>query len=504
MSYDITKDCLYSNFLSLYKDHDFYTKRLYSSGFIDEKRTSIDNLAINDVNLLSFPIKNNDIDSDNLAVIVTTGSFSPIHDGHIKALNLAKDYVEKLGFNVLQGIISLSHDKYVSYKNNGKAKLHIAKRVQLVYEKIKDISWLSVDRFEGELVSCPINFSTVLERIKKIIDFHIDKNITVFYVFGSDNCDFSYSFVNNQYYHSICIERGDYSFNKIKKELNTFKNIHFLSNNFEEKFLSSTKIRENNIIYNNKKNEFKNNIKKIYLIRTDDTNLSFSHQLKQLLQECVNEEVEFRLFNSNDIYENMDNTISLDKYIKGNYSLDISRKFEICGYQNKANGMCSLSRLLEDQIKDIKEGDYILVDDDSVSGYTFDMVTKLLKNHNIDIIGIRTLIRKLIKENEELYDVVDARDFLIGSNYSGLVVSLFNKKNIRVPYIFPFVNLTTRANILPEKQLYFSKEILKYNLNNNSIFSNIDLCNYLSFDSNKEMIDKFLLYFNNYLDSEEK
>ncbi len=134
--FNIDNDCLYKNFKNKYKNESYYEDLLHKSGFLNEKRTQIDQEAIKDYSLLSLPILNIP-DSDDLAIIVTTGSFSPLHEGHIDAMVAAKKYVECLGYNVIQGIISLSHDGYVSYKNNGLAKLHIGSRTQIVYEKIK-------------------------------------------------------------------------------------------------------------------------------------------------------------------------------------------------------------------------------------------------------------------------------------------------------------------------------------------------------------------------------
>ncbi len=158
--YDIKNDVLYSSLRKLSKNE------LYQYGWIDEQRSVVDEQAIQDYRILSLPILNiksndkfNDISiNKKKAIIVTTGSFSPVHDGHIMAMELAKDYVQKLGYEVVQGVISLSHDIYVSVKNGGIAKQHVGKRTQQVYEKIKNIPWITVDRFEGEFVSCPLNF----------------------------------------------------------------------------------------------------------------------------------------------------------------------------------------------------------------------------------------------------------------------------------------------------------------------------------------------------------
>jgi nicotinic acid mononucleotide adenylyltransferase len=491
--FNIDNDCLYKNFKNRYQNEIYYQELLYKSGFLDEQRTQIDQEAINDYKLLSLPIR--DIpESDSLAVIVTTGSFSPLHEGHIEAMTVAKKYVENLGHKVIQGVISLSHDGYVSYKNGGLAKLHVGNRTQIVYDKIKDIDWITVDRFEGELVSCPINFSTVLQRIKCYFNYHTNKNIKIFYVFGSDNASFSYSFVDNDDYQSICVERSTYDYTKVAADLNSFPNIHFIKNKSIYSGYSSTEVRK---AYKPDRDDSQED-HLIYLIRTDDVPLDFAEQLKSIVAKYLNKKVEIKLFDSKDLSYDVSNCISMDKYVKGEYSLDVSRVFQLSGYQNKAQGMCSLKEDLNLQISKIPKGDYKLIDDDSVSGYTMKEITKLLSLHDVNITDTDCLVSSILKKGESLYDIIDARDFLLGSNNGGLVVSLFGKTNIRVPYMFPLVNLTTRANILPEYHVQFTKEILELNQSFSSV-QYTPLLKNLCYNDNNEFIKKYLMYINNYL-----
>lgn len=492
--FNIENDCLYKNFKHKYYNKSEYKDLLSKGGYIEENRTDIDNKAIYDYNLISLPILET-TETDKLAIIVSTGSFSPLHDGHIESMEMAKKHVEYMGYKVVQGVISLSHDKYVSYKNNGIAKLNVSKRTQIVYEKIKDIDWLTVDRFEGELVNCPINFSTVLERVKLYFEFHSGKKVKIFYVFGSDNVDFSYSFVNNIDYNSICVERSGYDYSSVLEDLKEFKNIHFLKNNSINSKLSSTEIRKRKNIIKEKEKE-KENL--IYFIRTDDVPILFAEKLKFLVSKYLNKDVEIRLFNSNDLSYDMSNCISMDKYIKGEYNLDLSRVFQLSGYQNKANGMCSLKEDISKQLSKIKKGSYKLIDDDSVSGYTMNKVTEMLSLCGVNVLETGCLVSSLLKDNEVLYDIIDARDFLFGANNGGLVISLFGNERIRVPYVFPFVNLTTRANIRPECQIVFTKELLEVNLSY-SFSKDTQILKYLCYNDNKGLIESYLIYIDNYL-----
>ena len=70
---------------------------------------------------------------------------------------------------------------------------------------------------------------------------------------------------------------------------------------------------------------------------------------------------------------------------------------------------------------------------------------------------------KYLKNN--ICDVVDMRDFIFNSKAGGLVIKYKNKE-CRVPYIYPFVDLVSRANINSIYQLEFSLKILKMNIDN--------------------------------------
>lgn len=150
--------------------------------------------------------------------------------------------------------------------------------------------------------------------------------------------------------------------------------------------------------------------------------------------------------------------ISLDKYYKGDIQLNISRYFELFGFQKQAKDLiCSTEYDEEIPLKPLicklPVDEYILVDDDSVSGYT----VKRLSQEIDTIVDIHTLM-------EQVYDdVVDARDFLFGAKYSGLLCKLPNGNVKRFPYIWPYVNLYHRATINLNQQALFSQLIKEAN-----------------------------------------
>lgn len=454
----IKNDILYKNMFDYYKNHPNFTEIVKKSGLIKEPLTKIDKILIEDNKLLTMPI-NKPKTNKKLALIISTGSYSPLHEGHVEKMLLTKEYVESMNYEVLQGVISLSHDAYVAFKNNGISKNHISNRTMLAYEKIEEMNqsdWLKVDRFEGEAVSCAINFSTVIKRLLSLVENYLQKDITVFYVYGSDNIGFSNAFINQKKIHGVCIEREGF---KNKEYLENIKNdnLHYISS---EKSLyssySSTKIRGNreNVYLTN---PIRKDKKPVYLIRGNSVPDKFNTLLKNIFKKYLDEKIEVRIYSTQTEYLN--NFISLDKFIKGDINIEASRIFEVSSFQKKANDMI----FFNEQKISFSPGIYNLIDDDSVSGYTIKKVTEFLKSKNISICNVQTIVDKYINEDEYLYDVVDSRDFYLNGFKSGLMIEHPNDGVKRVPYIFPYVNLTTRANIKSDNQIAFSKEIVELN-----------------------------------------
>lgn len=85
-------------------------------------------------------------------VLISTGSFSPIHRCHLANLIRTKEYFENVcHFNVLAGFLSPSHDDYVEAKL-GSAFLPSSVRIELcekAIEEEKQQDWMSVDRAEA-------------------------------------------------------------------------------------------------------------------------------------------------------------------------------------------------------------------------------------------------------------------------------------------------------------------------------------------------------------------
>jgi len=516
LAWKILRDEYYSDVYRKYRDIDVVVK----AGFI------LDNLEIEDLdyynlNLLTTPVNkildNIDSETSNPVVLITTGGFSPLHDGHLKMMEIAKNELEQNGYNVVGGYISPSHDSYVLTKSN--CNINASKRISLCRDIINNSDWLMVDPWESMYVKTYINFTDIVKRLELYLRKHVNNNIQVAYVFGSDNVDFMYCFEDKGI--AICIERESFNADFLDKE-KQFKrnNTFFVENKSIESKCSSREIRkQQEYEYNSSNNE---NCDNIYVIRNEsiipllnykvnatedmikDAQNEFLNEFAVLLGKEFENGISVKIINmikqlekSYNILNNK-KTISIDSYYQGTYNLEVSRLFDISDIQG--NYISLIGRpghgTIQNQIKSIEAGEYVLVDDDSVSGRTLRGIMSYFPSE----IQIKEtyLLSSILKG--KIFDVVDLRDFIIGSVNGGLVVRLPNGDVARAPYMLPYVCLKTRANIKPSNEMPFSISCWEMNKKiYNSIGKDIKLAqtdlgfkklmNYLGFEDDALLID---------------
>lgn len=378
-------------------------------------------------------------------VLVTTGSFSPIHAGHLGMMEAAKRYLEReQRLVVAGGYISLSHDNYVSMKRPN--TLEVEQRTALAQEAVANSDWLMVDPWEGMYTPGSINFTDVLTRLHKITGH------TIVYVFGSDNAKFADAFVgqNPNKFMSLCVSRLGFD-----KEITGWS-----CSNIYSQPISSRDIDHKTTPP----------ISGRYLLRDDfgyaTRNWSCDHLRHQFVSELTSaisiaSGCAVSVLRAEDQQESFNtiktrSTISFDVWLQNvDHKIDITREFDPCGEQVYSRKIPrSLSCPIQTQINRIPFGEYDLIDDDIITGSTMDLFGKYSRYDIIQKLSLTQLMG-----HSTYHDVVDVRDFIFGSQYSGLTT-----KYGRVPYILPYVNLSTRMKVLPGKQLKFTKKILELNL----------------------------------------
>lgn len=112
---------------------------------------------------------------------------------------------------------------------------------------------------------------------------------------------------------------------------------------------------------------------------------------------------------------------------------------------------------LAEQIAMIPHGEHVLLDDDVSTGGTMKAAASILSHHGVKISGFEAFI-----DVENVYDIVDAKDFFLGREYGGLLVKV-NGVITRLPYMFPYVNLASRARLEPSLILETSRSVWSLN-----------------------------------------
>jgi nicotinate (nicotinamide) nucleotide adenylyltransferase len=499
-------------------------KKIFAAGFFDDRAALQHKNILADPLWLATPIDKISKRLEKLslrpghagkfAVLLTTGAFSPIHSGHIEMMNIARRELTKKGYIVLGGYISPSHDKYVSIKNRGEARLHVLHRLHMCRLALKNDDWLMVDPWEALHNDIAINYTDVIIRLRKYLAVHlkIKPAVEVIYIFGSDNAKFARAFMKTG--HCACVLRPGYEKNfaglKNDPDFND-RRIDLIATPTQGKDLSSASIRRGKLsgldgevkeYYRGLKNKkpIKPEKKSAYLIRQDsdwalkpwlDSRKSsglealYEKFLRNMASDLASayrsdgkENLNFCLVDSRQQLEYVqavrkkESTISLDVFCRGDYNFEISRAFALSDSQFRPESIVARPGRtdVERQLSEIPPGNHVLIEDDVASGATLDFVKKSLpKNRRIKKILILLDISKRVsldgtKTNRmALYDLVDTRDFLAGSKDGGLVIILPDGRLARAPYMLPYVYLPSRAKLPVLSEVEFSEKLWALN-----------------------------------------
>ncbi len=169
-------------------------------------------------------------------------------------------------------------------------------------------------------------------------------------------------------------------------------------------------------------------------------------------------------------------TISLDPCISGDCDIRMSRHFSFDSMRDLGLGERPGSPPLEEQIRAIPPGEYVIIEDDIYTGTTIKRLLEIVQSMN-PLVTVTKIVSgfqvgnadlpisvssDLFYQKEEVLDINDPRDFLVGSYGSGLVTRHENDL-VRVPYLLPFVNPHDRSSIPRANVAAFSKDIWKLN-----------------------------------------
>ncbi|CAF1275883.1 unnamed protein product, partial [Rotaria sordida] len=154
-SYLSTNDNFYGSSNVTAKAHHGATASSYTQPYADPSDDMMHNRMNTDIDILIRNCKKKNLASArNNCVLLTTGSFNPVHPLHFQNLMRVKQYLEReleTPWNVLAGYLSPTHDSYVHEKLGDRDWIPAKDRCRLCeaaiqYEGEELSSWVRVSR----------------------------------------------------------------------------------------------------------------------------------------------------------------------------------------------------------------------------------------------------------------------------------------------------------------------------------------------------------------------
>lgn len=391
--------------------------------------TDTEHQPLDDVDWLCTPRPRDLRDGDRPIVLLSTGAFCPVHEGHLAMMNAAREAATRAGFTVVGGYLSPGHDDYVRMKCGAEA-IPASVRLEQCAVAAASTQWLSVDSWEALHRRVSVNYTDVVARLRNYLRAHVDARIDVFYVGGADNARFALAFQRDA--GCIVVGRPGAEDEAAKWRARLAGNSRVLWTELGHS-AASRLLRDGR--------PYQSTTRTLIVRRDDDRAVrtlgidlpAFQTQLLAALPPA-------RIFEPK-MQSRRARAISLDPFTPAQCTLAVSRLFALGGHQLLGHVARPGSATLESQLAAIPDGNYTLLDDDRMSGSTLAAVRALLPPR------IRIDATELMLTPTPGEDVLDSRDFLVGSDEGGLVVELPDGTIGRAPYLFPYVDPAARASI---------------------------------------------------------
>lgn len=409
-----------------------------------------------------------------LAVLLSTGAFGPPHLGHLDMMEVARERVEREGFDVIAGYLSPGHDEYMRLKCGDEA-LPATRRLELCAALIQGSDWLMVDPWEALHRRTSVNFTDVLVRLSRYLEHHLHppRPIHLFYVCGSDNARFALTFVHQG--HAVIVQRPG-----ADKPSHRYRTHPLIKDNARVLWAdgrieaSSTRARrgEHGLLPKAVTRQLE-----LAPPHTLGLRVEGPEHYEALLSEARYEQAAASIL---DVIKDLTGIatsrievraqralmrgrpaarprISLDPLIPLEHQLAISRRFDLGGYTQRGHSPRPGHPSFSAQLARLEPGEYDLFDDDIASGSTMRAASALLQEH-ITLIAHDSLERTCAQ-----LELADCRDFILGSPEGGLVVELPDGTIGRAPYMLPYVDPSARCSLPGHAALPLSLRLWQLN-----------------------------------------
>lgn len=164
LSWKILRDKYFFDIYKKYLSIDYVIKaRFIDDNYNDEEIYNID--------ILTTPFNKLKKEYDKKPVVLlTTGGFYPIHDGHINMMEKAKEYLEKNGYSVLGGYLSPCNNIYTNTKPN----FNINKYERVNLETRASLNPIYIGEFSKKIIDINIDFYKNINENIKLSEININ------------------------------------------------------------------------------------------------------------------------------------------------------------------------------------------------------------------------------------------------------------------------------------------------------------------------------------------
>ncbi len=442
-----------------------------------------------------------------IAVLVTSGGFCPIHNGHLAMMESARLEVEKRGWRVVGGFFAPDHDGYVRTKC-GEEALSGAERTHLARLATSESTWLDVDPWAALYLDRAVNYTDIVRRLSRYLTLQVGHPIEIFFVCGGDNAGFSKAFLDHG--RIVIVPRAGTDGEALLDPLAARSERVFVARDHTPNAIASRVIRKGRsgglppkVSQELCALQATKVPTKVELFLRDEEAWStdgwsarvgvdlewaqraFVGSLATILERAFRRRMphatvsvtrvslsEQRRRMDGVIVRSHHPVISLDACIDGDHSIAISRRFNVTSGE-RLSGIFPRpgSADLGVQIAAIPDGSYLLMDDDIATGRTIREVCQLLPQriHIEGVISVQEVCEGVslrtveCSAGEALVEAGDVRDFLVGSREGGLVVRLPGGAVARVPYLLPYVQNSRRMSVPLEEEVALSQELWELN-----------------------------------------
>ncbi|MDB4993432.1 MAG: putative synthase, similar to eukaryotic protein [Myxococcaceae bacterium] len=405
----------------------------FDAGFFRDEAQN--DAPLDDVDWLTTPLPKRAITGPRPVVLLSTGAFCPVHDGHLAMLQSARVAAERAGFDVVGGYLSPGHDAYIRLKC-GPAAIPASERLRQCAAAVASSDWLSVDPWEAMHRQVSVNFTDVTARLRAYLRAHVDPRIEVLYVAGADNARFALAF--SELGGCVIVGRpgADSELATWRDRLDGQAHVIWADGDHPA---ASRALRASEWV-DKPRRRVVVRLEDARAVRTlglgDERYAAFRAELVVVLARYATVRTVTLVEPGTE-----DGVISLDAMLPSTHELAISRMFALGGYELLGHVARPGAAPLAEQVAAIARGAYALRDDDAMTGGTLASVRALLPAS----ISITKTVLAIAHDDDE--DVLDARDFLLGADHGGLVIALPRATIGRAPYVLPYVDPAVRASI---------------------------------------------------------